>query len=98
MKEKYPGSSADAIDFLDKILQFNPYKRLTLKDAFEHPLFSGFEKVVEPSTPDQRVQSNQNRQLIAPLSGTDLSCETFSKLMDSEIDKLRNSYIPTCTN
>lgn len=39
LSKKYPGASAEAIDFLDKILQFNPYFRMSLKEAIEHPLF-----------------------------------------------------------
>lgn len=37
---KYPGSSAEAIDFLNRILVFNPYFRMSLKDCLEHPLFA----------------------------------------------------------
>lgn len=37
--KKYPGASPEAIDFLNKILQFNPYFRISLKEAIEHPLF-----------------------------------------------------------
>lgn len=35
----YPASSADAIDFLDKCLVFNPKKRITLDEALLHPYF-----------------------------------------------------------
>jgi mitogen-activated protein kinase 1/3 len=37
---KYPGSSAEAIDFLSKVLVFNPYFRISLEECFEHPLFA----------------------------------------------------------
>jgi mitogen-activated protein kinase 1/3 len=36
---KYPGAPRDALDFLDKILVFNPYFRMSLTDALSHPLF-----------------------------------------------------------
>ena len=36
---KYPGAPKEAIDFLNKILVFNPYFRMTLNDAMNHPLF-----------------------------------------------------------
>jgi serine/threonine protein kinase len=36
---KYPGAPNTAIDFLDKILVFNPYFRMSLTDALSHPLF-----------------------------------------------------------
>lgn len=36
---KYPGASAEAVDFLQKCLVFNPFFRLSLTDAINHPLF-----------------------------------------------------------
>lgn len=35
----YPGAPIEAIDFLHKILVFNPYFRMSLEDALNHPLF-----------------------------------------------------------
>ena len=35
----YPGAPGEAIDFLNKILVFNPYFRMNLEDALQHPLF-----------------------------------------------------------
>lgn len=40
MKTKYPGATDEAIDFLHKVLVFNPFYRMKLDDCFEHPLFS----------------------------------------------------------
>jgi mitogen-activated protein kinase 1/3 len=39
LKVKYPGASPEAIDFLEKVLVFNPYFRITLQDCLKHPLF-----------------------------------------------------------
>ena len=39
MQMKYPGAPPQAIDFLNKILIFNPYFRMSLEDALAHPLF-----------------------------------------------------------
>ena len=39
MQMKYPGAPPQAIDFLNKILIFNPYFRMSLDDALSHPLF-----------------------------------------------------------
>jgi mitogen-activated protein kinase 1/3 len=36
---KYPGAPKESIDFLNKILVFNPYFRMSLTDALSHPLF-----------------------------------------------------------
>jgi len=40
LKIKYPGATADSIDFLEKVLVFNPYYRISLEQCLEHPLFS----------------------------------------------------------
>jgi mitogen-activated protein kinase 1/3 len=37
---KFPGSSELALDLLDKMLQFNPKKRITVDEAIEHPFFA----------------------------------------------------------
>lgn len=40
LSAKYPGASKDALDFLNKILVFNPFFRMSLDDAIAHPLFN----------------------------------------------------------
>lgn len=37
--EIFPGATPEAIDFLEKCLQFNPKLRITVDEAIEHPLF-----------------------------------------------------------
>ena len=41
---KYPGAPQAAIDFLNKILVFNPYFRISLADALSHPLFDNIRR------------------------------------------------------
>jgi mitogen-activated protein kinase 1/3 len=36
---KYPGAPAEAIEFLNQILTFNPYFRMSLDEALDHKLF-----------------------------------------------------------
>lgn len=40
LKEKYPKSSPEAIDFLEQVLIFNPFFRISLTKCLEHPLFA----------------------------------------------------------
>lgn len=42
--KKFPGISKEGIDFLDKLLQFNPFFRLSLDEAINHPFFKDFKK------------------------------------------------------
>jgi mitogen-activated protein kinase 1/3 len=39
LKQKFPGSSADSLDLLNKMLEFNPYKRISLNDSLNHSFF-----------------------------------------------------------
>ena len=40
----YPGAGEEAIDFLGKILVFNPYFRLSVDEALAHPFFKKVSK------------------------------------------------------
>ena len=40
LKDKYPGSNPESIDFLEHVLIFNPFFRITLQKCLEHPLFA----------------------------------------------------------
>ena len=40
----YPGAGPEAIDFLHKILVFNPYFRMTLDETLDHPFFKKVRK------------------------------------------------------
>lgn len=42
---KYPGATPESIDFLERVLVFNPYFRISLQDCLDHPLFT---KVRQP--------------------------------------------------
>ncbi len=43
-RDIFPTASDDAIDLLNKLLQFNPTKRLTAEEALEHPYVRLFHK------------------------------------------------------
>jgi mitogen-activated protein kinase 15 len=42
LNEIFPTASEDAVDLLDRLLQFNPEKRLSAEEALEHPYVSQF--------------------------------------------------------
>lgn len=44
MAKKYAGASEDQIDLLNKMLQFNPYFRVSIEDALAHPCFKKIRK------------------------------------------------------
>jgi mitogen-activated protein kinase 1/3 len=40
-KTKFPAATDDICDFLEKSLQLNPHRRISVQDALEHPAFKG---------------------------------------------------------
>ena len=48
----FPDASAQAIDLLERMLQFNPTKRITVEDALAHPYLAQLHNpALEPSAP-----------------------------------------------
>jgi len=72
LSQKYPGASAESIDFLNKVLVFNPYFRIDLQSCLEHPLFAKVRKPQNENITGQPVElefekENLNRQKLREL-------------------------------
>ena len=51
-KQLFPNGSPTALDFLDKLLQFDPKKRMTVEEALNHPYLESYHDVEdEPCHP-----------------------------------------------
>ena len=55
LQQKYPGSPPEAIDFLEKILVFNPYYRISLQQCLEHPMFAAMRNAEKEAIVGQPV-------------------------------------------
>ena len=49
-KTKFPGSSDDSLDLLQKMLIFDPHKRITVNECLEH---SFFKSIREPNKEEE---------------------------------------------
>ena len=55
LQKKYCGASEEAVDLLNKMLQFNPYFRVSVADALEHPFFHKVRKPAKEKESDKQV-------------------------------------------
>jgi len=53
LQSKFPGTEANAIDFMDRLLVFNPFFRMTLDEAINHP----FLKDIKDKQSDEVIAS-----------------------------------------
>ena len=55
LSRKYPGATEEAIDLLNKMLQFNPYLRISVDDALNHPFFTKVKKPHKEKTAEAQI-------------------------------------------
>ena len=77
LKLKYPGAPKEAIDFLNKVLVFNPYFRISLKEAIEHPLFDNVRR--------PQAENFKGKPIELEFEKTNLNKKTLRELFLKEI-------------
>jgi serine/threonine protein kinase len=51
----YPGAGDEAIDFLNRILVFNPYFRISVDESLSHPFFKKVRKPEKEIASDKEI-------------------------------------------
>ena len=82
MQQKYPGAPIEAIDFLEKTLVFNPFFRMTLHDAINHPLFNAVRGT--------KSEKYQGTPIDLEFEGLSLTNNTLRELFIKEIKTYHN--------
>ena len=62
--EIYKGGGDDALDFLDKFLQFNPYFRITIDDCLEHPFLAEVRKKESEVTAKTKIDFAFEKEML----------------------------------
>ena len=55
MGAKYPGASAEGVDLLNRMLQVNPYFRISVEEALNHPFFNRVRKPHKEREADSQI-------------------------------------------
>lgn len=74
---RFPNATPDAVDLLDKMLQFDPRKRITVSQALKHPYLATYHD------PDNEPVSSKVFQ--ADFEGFEMDKATLSKLLGQEV-------------
>lgn len=91
----YPLADSDCIDFLTKLLLFNPLKRITVEQALEHPYLARFHQTIEPSCPKPvEIPLNDNKKLAVADYRNQLYAHIRERARQDEARKLSKTKKP----
>lgn len=83
-QDMYPFPGEEAIDLLNKMLQFNPYKRINLNDCLEHPFVA--------EVRDQRKELKAKNPIVLDFEFEDVNKEILREHFVEEIVFFRKFY------
>lgn len=88
LSELFPRADPLAIDLLQKMLQFNPYKRITAEQVLQHPYFEGYGVDNTPKVPvfNYEFESNLN-------DNSDIKRMIWEEIMSFNVEK----YLDLCS-
>jgi serine/threonine protein kinase len=94
-KKKFPEADALAIDLMEKMLQFDPRKRITVQDALKHPWLAQLhDEAAEPGAPGAaHPHSTGSRVFHGGFTATLQGCVC---LLSCEAGYCRTRYIHVC--
>jgi serine/threonine protein kinase len=60
----YPGAGDDGIDLLNRMLNFNPYFRITIEECLEHPFFKKVRKPAKEVAVEKEIQIDFEKEAL----------------------------------
>lgn len=63
-KEIYKGGGEDALDLLNKFLQFNPYFRITVDECLEHPFLADVRKKEVETSAEEAIDFDFEKEML----------------------------------
>lgn len=83
-KDMYPFPGDEAIDLLNRMLQFNPYKRASLTECLDHPLLADVR--------DKRKELKAKTPIVLDFEYEDVNRDILRELFVEEILFFRGFY------
>jgi len=79
LAELYPGSGKEALDLLEKMLAFNPKKRITIDEALTHPFLKKVRDIKRENVADGAIKMDFEKE------GSELTVERLRQLFVEEM-------------
>ena len=87
LKERFVGSTEESLDLLSKMIEFNPYKRITINESFNHPFFKNVR--------DLRMEKISNYTLNLDYENLDLTVDELRTRFVEVINKFKYDRMNT---
>ena len=84
LQHRFPAASSEAIDFLSRLLIFNPFFRMNLSEAIAHPLF---DDIRATNTPPNNIAQN----IDIDFENEELNHQKLKELILKEVQKFKQS-------
>lgn len=85
--KKYPGASPEAVDLLNRMLQFNPYFRITIEEALAHPFFTKVKKPHKEVLSDVKISLDFETDVLDREKLRELFCNIIAEYKDRRVKK-----------
>lgn len=85
LKERFVGSTEESLDLLSRMIEFNPNKRITIKECLEHEFFKNVR--------NPRMEKTSNYKLNLDYENLDLSLDELRKRFVEVIEKFKYQKI-----